>query len=120
MTDQPTQPDQPETSNEAGNPGPLPPGLGDEVPSTDPGPVEEVPDDVPEDERGDLAEEILIEPQDYTSEPLQDGPQDDFDDDDDAVQPDESQTDPSSPAAALEGSDGPVPHDDPDEPPAAS
>jgi hypothetical protein len=100
MTDQPTQP-------------------GTEVPSTDPGPVEEVPDNVPEDERGDLAEEILIEPEEYTSEPIH-GIQDDLDDDDDAVAPDEPDTDPTGPAEPLEGSSGPVPHDDPDEPPAAS
>jgi hypothetical protein len=100
MTDQPTQPDT-------------------EVPSTDPGPVDEVPDDVPEDERGDLAEEILIEPEEYTSEPIH-GIQDDLDDDEtgreaaDAVEADQG------PAEPLEGSSGPVPHDDPDEPPAAS
>lgn len=103
MTDQPTQPtDQPDLQSGNGEP--------EDLAKTQTGETDDLAD---LDDR-DLAKQVLIEPEDYTGQPVQNGPQDDLDDDEDY---DEALGAPETPA---DRSGVPEGHSDPASGPAGS
>jgi hypothetical protein len=72
------------------------------------------PPEQPDEPDGDLAKQVLIEPDSYTGQPVENGPQDDLDDDADY---EEALSAAESPA---EGSAVPEAQPDPASPPAGS